>query len=71
MKKLFDEEQERFIRDNYLNMPYKNIAHKLGFSEKQVKGWINHNCQRKIRTFRTDYFSEINSSNRAYWLGFI
>ena len=71
MKKLFNKEQENFIISNYLTMTYGEIAHNLGFTEKQIRGWINHNCDKKTRTFNKEYFNEIKTSNQAYWLGFI
>lgn len=56
---------------NYLTMKYKEIAYNLGFTERQVRGWINNNCKNKLRKFNSDYFKEITTPNQAYWLGFI
>ena len=52
-------------------MTYGEIADNLGFTEKQVRGWINHNCKNKIRYFNDRYFDKIETPNQAYWLGFI
>ena len=71
MKKLFSEEQIEFIISNYKTMTYKEIGEKLGYSERQIRGWVNHNCDLKTRQFKKDYFSLINTPNQAYWLGFI
>lgn len=60
-----------YIKKNYTKMTYGEIADILGYTEKQVKGWINHNCNKKIRTFNDRYFDKIKTPNQAYWLGFI
>ena len=68
------EENAQYIKDNYLTMPYKEIANKVGINEKQLSGWIiNHVQDRKlkIRQFNDKYFHEIKTPNQAYWLGFI
>lgn len=60
------------MRDNFMVMQYKDIAKELGgFTERQVRAWINHNCYRKIRSFNDSYFDNISTPNQAYWLGFI
>lgn len=64
----------QFIKDNYLTMTYPEIGEKLGLTAKQVSGWIvNHikDRQSKRRVFNEDYFENIDSPNKAYWLGFI
>ncbi|MDY4819492.1 MAG: LAGLIDADG family homing endonuclease [Bacilli bacterium] len=68
---IFNNEQKEYMAANYLTMRYREIADYLGFTERQVKGWINNNCDRKIRTFNSDYFANITQPNQAYWLGFI
>ena len=68
---IFSKEDIDYMRENYLTMTYNEIAEKLGFTEKQVRGWINHNCDKKIRTFNDRYFDKIETNNQAYWLGFI
>ena len=71
MRKLFNQEQEVFIRQNYQNTSYKHIASKLGFSERQVRGWINNHCESKLSRFNDSYFEHITTPEQAYWLGFI
>lgn len=68
---IFSKDDIDYMRENYLSMSYRDIANKIGFTERQVRGWINHNCNKKNRTFNENYFNEITSSNQAYWLGFI
>ena len=43
-KKLFNEEQEKFILDNYTTMSNEEIAKKLGanFSRAQINSWLMH-----------------------------
>lgn len=68
---IFSKDDIDYIKENYLTMTYGEIADNLGFTEKQVKSWINHNCKKKIRDFNDRYFDKIETSNQAYWLGFI
>lgn len=68
---IFSKDNIEYIKKNYLSMTYGEIANNIGFTEKQVRGWINHNCDKKIRTFNDEYFKEIITPNQAYWLGFI
>ena len=37
MKKIFTDEQEKFMIENYLTMSYKEIGEKLGLPEAQIK----------------------------------
>ena len=72
MKKLFTLEQEQYIRENYKNKSYKEIAEDLGnFTERQVRGWVNNSGLRKNRIINDTYFSEIDTPLKAYLLGFI
>lgn len=71
MKSIFSKEQIEYLKDNYDKMTYGEIAIKLGFTEKQIKGKINHMGLTKLKKFNKDYFKEIKTSNQAYWLGFI
>lgn len=68
---IFNEEEKEYIRSNYLSKSYREIGKDLGYSERQIRGWINHNCEKKCRVFNTRYFQDINNSTKAYWLGFI
>lgn len=68
---IFSKDDIDYMKKNYLSMTYRDIAQEIGFTEKQVKGWINHNCNKKNRTFNEKYFNEIKTPNQAYWLGFI
>lgn len=70
-RSIFSDADKTYIQANYLQVPYAQIADHLGFTERQIKGWINNNLANKNRVFRSDYFSDIRNTNRAYWLGFI
>lgn len=70
-KSIFSKDEMDYIRNNYLSMTYGEIAKNIGFTERQIRGWINHNCDKKNRTFNDNYFNEIKTPNQAYWLGFI
>jgi len=38
MKCIFSDEQINFLRKNYHNLPYKEIAKQHGFTERQILG---------------------------------
>lgn len=71
MKRIFTDEQEQFMKDNYLTMSYKDIANHLGFTERQVRGRLNNIGLTKLRKFNDHYFDYIDSPIKAYLLGFI
>lgn len=72
MNKKFNKDQEQFIKDNYLNMTYSEIAKTLGnFTDKQVRTWASQNGLRKNRVINGDYFNNIDTPLKAYLLGFI
>lgn len=71
MKSIFTIEQIEYLKNNYDKMSYKEIADKLGFTERQIRGKINGLKLTKRRKFNTRYFRKIESPNQAYWLGFI
>lgn len=71
MKSIFDELQIKFIRENYSSMTYREIAEKLGFSEKQVRAKALNLGLTKTRRFDKNYFDQIDSREKAYFLGLI
>lgn len=71
MKSIFTEEQNNYLRENYNKKSYKEIANELGFTERQIRGRINNMGLSKNRKFDKSYFNAINSSEKAYWLGFL
>lgn len=71
MKKIFTAEQEKFMIENYLIMPYKEIGEKLGFTERQIRGRLNNMGYTKLRKINDHYFDMIDTPLKAYLLGFI
>lgn len=76
MGRKFSKEQVKFACDNYYTMTSTQIAEKIGSSRSWVlKVWIENNLKGKDtgRKYYSnfDYFSEIDTSNKAYVLGFI
>lgn len=70
-KNLFTEDDINYMINNYKNMEYKEIANYLGFTERQIRGKLNNMGYTKLRDFNKNYFNEINSDLKAYFLGYI
>lgn len=68
---IFSQEDVNYIKENCMKLTYNEIADNLGFTEKQIRGWVNHNCDKKVRIFNDKYFDKIVTPNQAYWIGFI
>ena len=71
MKSIFTEEHHKFMIENYLTMSYKEIGEKLGFTERQIRGHLNNMGYRKNRKINDHYFDNIDTSLKAYLIGFI
>lgn len=71
MKTIFKESDIEYMKNNYLTKSYKEIGIILGFSERQIRGKINNMGLKKERVFNSDYFSIINTEEKAYFLGLI
>ena len=67
----FTEEDEKFIKDNYISMTYEEIGNVLGYTKKQINYKANQLGCRKNREINTCYFKEIDTPEKAYFLGFI
>ena len=71
-KRIFTDEQEQYIRDNYLTKLYKDIASELGCETHQIRTWVHKHCPiRKIGHTNGSYFENIDTPLKAYFLGFI
>ena len=68
---IFTEEQKEYMRNNYLTMTYREIGDVLNLTERQVRGWVNHNCPKKNRTINDTYFDNIDTPLKAYFIGFL
>ena len=71
MKSIFNEPQINFMKENYTTMSYKDIANTLGFTERQIRGKLNNMGLTKLRKINDHYFDVIDTSLKAYFLGFI
>ena len=49
MKSIFNEEQKDYMIKNYLILSYREIANHLGFTERQIRGWLNNHGYNKNR----------------------
>ena len=70
-KTMFSLDDIEYMKEHYLDMTYKEIGNQLGFTERQIRGKINHMNLSKKREVKDDYFEIIDSSLKAYFLGFI
>lgn len=70
-KYMFSSEAIDYMIDNYMTMSYKEIAEHLNLTERQVRGKLNNMGYTKLRKFNKDYFHNIDSELKAYFLGFI
>lgn len=71
MKRIFTEDHDKFMIENYLTMSYKEIGEKLGFSERQIRGHLNNMGYTKNRKINDHYFDNIDTPLKAYLIGFI
>jgi len=71
LKIKFTDQDERYIKENYLDKTYKEIANILGYTESQIKTKAISLNLRKKRQINKDYFESIDSSEKAYYLGLI
>lgn len=74
MRKIFSEEQLSFIRSNYANMTYGEMSKLTLFdrlSEKQIRNKARNLGLSKIRKYDKRYFENIDSAEKAYWIGML
>lgn len=67
----FSESDIIFMQQHYADMTYKEIGNVLGYTERQIRGKINHLGLNKNRKINDTYFDNIDSALKAYFLGFI
>lgn len=75
-KTLSPEQEERLKELFYSGIPKKDIAKELGVSVDTVRNFINERGytrtnKRINKRLKSDYFSSIDSAEKAYWLGFL
>lgn len=70
-RRRFSKEDVEYMIEHYQDMQYKDIAEHLGFTERQVRSRLNNMGYSKTRKFNKNYFHDIDSELKAYFLGFI
>lgn len=72
MVKKWTEEELQFLRDNYNKMETRRIAGMLGRTIEAITLKANRiGLQKDHYSYNVNYFDKIDSSTKAYWLGFI
>ena len=72
MSKQWTEEEISFLKDNYKSMTYRQLSEHLDRSKLAIDLKINRLGLKKGKyTYDHDYFECIDTSDKAYWLGFI
>lgn len=66
MRKLFNEEQENFIFDNYEKFSYKELSKMMCVSVDQIRSWINGHIKNK-KDRRSDYSVEEENFIRKHF----
>ena len=67
----FTADQIEFMQNHRYDMTAAVVADRIGLTERQVRGWYNNHMPKKNRVFNDRYFENIDSQEKAYWLGFI
>lgn len=67
----FAADQIEFMQNHRYDMTAAVVADRIGLTERQVRGWYNNHMPKKNRVFNDRYFENIDSQEKAYWLGFI
>ncbi len=72
MSKKWTNDEINFLKENYKTMTYKELADNLNRSKSAVDLKINRLGLKKDKyTYNHNYFENINTPEKAYWLGFI
>lgn len=72
MYKIWNDKEIQFVKENYKKMTNKEMAEKLGRTKVAVDIKINKLGLKKSKySYDNEYFKEINSIEKAYWLGFV
>lgn len=70
MKSIFTQADNEFMIQNYQTMSYREIADRLGFSERQIRGRLNNMGYKKIgNRFNDEYFDNVDTPEKSYFLG--
>lgn len=71
LNKIFSDDDIQYMKENFATKSYKEIATKLGFTERQIRSKLNNMGFKKLRSFNKRYFKTVDSPSKAYWLGFL
>lgn len=78
MKRVFSDQELRFIKEHYQEMTYKELTDKLNQfnsikkTAKQVRTKASVlGLSKQKHSYNRSYFERIDSAEKAYWLGFI
>lgn len=72
MSKQWTNDEIIFLKENYKTMTYKQLSEKLDRSKAAIDLKINRLGLKKDKyTYDHDYFENIDTPQKAYWLGFI
>lgn len=68
---IFTKEEDQYIRDNYQTKSGREIGDILGYRPEQILSRANVLGLHKQRVFNNRYFLNIDTPEKAYWLGFL
>ena len=64
-------EERQFLLDHLDTMSYQELADAIGVTHHQIIGHLNYLGITKIGKYPCSYFHEIDTPEKAYWIGFI
>ena len=68
---MFTREEDVYILDNYMTKTSGEIGDILGYNAKQIQSRAARLGIRKKRLFDSRYFKDIDTKEKAYWLGLL
>lgn len=68
---MFTKEEDLYILDNYMTKTSGEIGEILGYGAKQIQARALRLGMRKKRVFDNRYFKDIDTKEKAYWLGLL
>lgn len=72
MSKQWTNDEINFLKENYKTMTYKQLSEKLDRSKAAIDLKINRLGLKKDKyIYNHDYFENVDTPQKAYWLGFI
>ena len=72
MSKQWTNDEINFLKDNYKTMTYKQLSQHLNRTKAAIDLKINRlELKKEKYTYNHNYFENIDTKEKAYWLGFI